>query len=228
LLLVLVLGLPFLVYVTWSAARQAVQEREHARQQMLVAAQLTASRLDDHISNMQQLLATLSHVVGAHAADIGRNDALLRSLQAHVPQHVNNVTVWTRAGENIGSLLPRAPVPFGVADRRYFQEALHARGLVAEAPILSRSNGEPIAVFAFPVLDGDDVVAVVAASTRLRPLQSLLDPKGSLPATAVTSVIDPRGVMLSRSIEPEKWIGRTIPATRVPMATRLQQRMGIE
>jgi diguanylate cyclase (GGDEF)-like protein/PAS domain S-box-containing protein len=176
---------------------------------------------------MQQLLATLSHVVGRRMQDAPANDALLRSMQPHLPEHINNVTVWTRAGENIGSLEPGLRAhSFSIADRKYFQEALHAQGLVVEAPIISRSNGEAIAVFAFPMFDGRDVVGVVAASTRLRPLQALLDPRGGLPRDAVVTVIDSRGVMLSRSLEPEKWIGRTVPPGSAP--ARLQQRAGSE
>lgn len=229
LLLVLALGLPFLTYLLLSTAKQANDEREQAREQMLAMAQLTAARLDDHIGNMQQVLATLSHAVGVHVEDTDRNDALLRRLRPDLPQHVNNVTVWTRNGENIGSLDPELRAqPFTVTDRRYFQDALRGHGLAAEAPIISRSNGEPIVVFAFPTINGEESVGVVAASTRLRSLQTLLDPKGALPPGAVITVVDLRGTVLSNSLEPEKWIGQSLPQGRVSIAERLKQGSGTD
>lgn len=215
LLLVVTLGLPFAVYLTLSAERQSVVEREGARQKMLAAAQLTAARLDDHVGNMEQLLATLSHVLGSSVEDTQRNDAVLRSLAPHLPAHVNNVTVWTRSGENIGAFDPQLRAkPISVADRKYFQAALHAHGLVVEAPVVSRANGEAIVVFAFPLLRDGDVIGVVAASTRIKPLQTLLDPKGSLPGGAVVTVVDSAGIVLTRSLDPAQWIGKRVPVSQ--------------
>jgi diguanylate cyclase (GGDEF)-like protein/PAS domain S-box-containing protein len=226
-LMVLALGGPFLVFVSLSAVRQADKEREHARQQMLATAQLVAARLDDHVSNMQQLLATLSHVVGHRGQDTEANDSLLRSMQGELPEHIGNASVWTRAGDNIGSLNPAfRSKPFNIADREYFQETLRARGLVVEAPVASRSGEGQIAVFAFPVQSGQEVAGLVAATTLLKPLQSILDPKGSLPPGAVVTVVNSRGVVVSRSLEPEKWIGHQIPAGPKPFSALLQQRSG--
>ena len=226
-LLVLALGLPFLSYLALNAARESAIERERAGQQLRAAAELTAARLDDHIGDMRQVLGTLSHVLSADAGSTEHNDAILRSIKPQLPQHVNNVTVWTRAGENIGSLDPRLrAAPFSIADRAYFQAALQSRGLVAEAPIVSRSNGESIAVLAFPLIDDDQVVGVVAASTRLNRLQALLDPKGDLPKATVITVINVDGVILARSIEPQRWIGKSVPSP-VGFKGRLQEGTGV-
>jgi len=211
-LLVLVLSLPFLAYLALNAARESAVERERAGQQLRAAAQLTAARLDDHLGDLRQLLGTLSHVLSADAGSTERNDAILRSIKPQLPKHINNVTVWTRAGENIGSLSPglRA-APFSISDRAYFQAALRARDLVAEGPITSRSNGESIAVLAFPLFDHDQVVGVVAASTRLNQVQALLDPRGELPKDTVITVINSDGIILARSIDSARWIGKSVP-----------------
>ena len=186
-LLVLALSLPFLAYLALNAVRESTVERERASQQLRATAQLTAARLDDHIGDLRQLLGTLSHVLSADAGSTERNDAILRSIKPQLPKHINNVTVWTRAGENLGSLEPQLRVaPFSISDRAYFQAALQARNLVAEGPITSRSNGESIVVLAFPLLDHDQVVGVVAASTRLNQVQALLagdSESGSMTAT---------------------------------------------
>lgn len=227
-LLVLALGVPFAIYLAFSTARQSVVEREHARQDMLSVAQLTAARLDDHVSTMAQLLVTLSHMVGTRVEDTQRNDTLLRSLTPHLPAYLNNMTVWTRSGENIGSFDPGLRTqPISIVDRKYFRAALQARGLVADAPIISRSNGEAIVVFAFPILRDGNVVGVVAASTRIKPLQALLDPKGSLPRGAVVTVVDADGAILTRSLDPDQWIGKRIPVNQEVLAGNFSRGTGV-
>ncbi len=213
-LLVLALSLPFLAYLALNAARESAVERERAGQQLRAAAQLTAARLDDHIGDLRQLLGTLSHVLSADTGATERNDAILRSIQPQLPKYINNVTVWTRAGENIGALDPRTrTAPFSIADRSYFRAALQARDLVAEGPITSRSNGESIVVLAFPLFDHDhdQVVGVVAASTQLNQVQALLDPRDELPKDTVITVINADGVILARSIDSARWIGKSVP-----------------
>ena len=226
-LLVLALGLPFLAYLALNAAHQSATERERVGQQMQAAAQLTAARLDDHIGDLRQLLTTLSHVLSADAGATERNDTLLRSLKPELSKHIKDVTVWTRAGNNVGSLEPRLrEQPFNISDRRYFQNALRAQDLVAEAPIVSRADGEPIAVFAFPLLDHGQVAGVVAISTHLRELQALLNPERNLPKDGVITVIDASGSILARSIDPQHWIGKSVPDPS-RFKRRLQEGSGV-
>ncbi|HKW83245.1 MAG TPA: diguanylate cyclase [Burkholderiaceae bacterium] len=225
-LLVLALGLPFLTYLALNAARESTAERERIGQQMHAAARLTAARLDDHIGDLRHLLTTLSHVLSADAGATGRNDTLLRKLEPELSKHINNVTVWTRTGENVGSLDPRVREhPFNIADRHYFQNALNAHGIVVEAPIVS-SNGEPIAVFALPLLEHGQVVGVVAASTPLHELQTLLNPEKDLPQGGVLTVIDANGSILARSIDPQHWIGKSVPDPS-RFKRRLQEKSGV-
>jgi diguanylate cyclase (GGDEF)-like protein/PAS domain S-box-containing protein len=226
-LLVLALGLPFLAFLVLNAARESAVERERASQQMRSAAQLTAARLDDYIGDTRQLLGTLSHVLSADAGAIEHNDALLHSLEPQLSKHIKNITVWARTGENIGALDPglRAQ-PLNVADRKYFQAALRAHDIVVEAPVVSRANGELIAVFAFPLFDHGQAAGVVAVSTRLTQLQTLLDPKGTLPKGAVITVADVGSVILARSLDPQRWIGQSVPASPGQLQERVLQGAG--
>src|ERR1700686_4337878 len=62
LLLVLALGLPFLAYIAIEAASEARADRELAKERSLAVARVVAARLDDYVGDVNQLLATLSHV----------------------------------------------------------------------------------------------------------------------------------------------------------------------
>ena len=224
--LLLALALPFAAFLMISTARQATQDRELAGQQMLGVARLTAARLDDHIGDIHQLLSVLSVIAGPEPGDAASNDALLASLSDHLPQQVNNLSVWTAKGTNIGTLIPKLRLSgINVAGRKFFREAMTGGGALGiEAPVASVSNGQMVGIFALPIERHGQVVGVVAVSAQLRQLQTLLAPDGSIAPGGVISVTDAEGVVLARSIDPDKWIGRNLTNVKTSGVTQSRAR----
>ncbi len=211
LLLVLALGLPFMAYIGIEAVLEARADRELAKERSLAVARVVAARLDDYIGDINQVLATLSHVVAVGPEHVSANDAMLGELGPDLPYYINNVSIWSVTGENIGSLNAQGRTTrANVADRYYFKTAVATRKLTLEAPIVSRSTGALVATFARPVLRGDRVLGVVSASTDLKHLQQLLDREGSLPKDSVITVIDPKGIILARSVDTAHWLGKDV------------------
>ena len=224
-LLALALALPFAGYSVYSSINEARIERMRAGAEMLGIAQITAARLDDHLNDIRSVLMVLTSVVSVEPDKTADNDAFLRGLAAHIPSHINNLTVWTAAGENVGSLDARLRRNGGIssADRQFFKDALATTGtaMSAEAPVVSISNGSSISVFGLPIRRNGRVVGVVAAAARLGALQELLTAGTNLPESAIMTVTDSRGVVLARSIDPEHWIGKGIQgAASVPDGMR--------
>ena len=218
-LLALALGVPIIGYIAFSASEQMTRERELAKERNLAFARMVAARLDDYVGDVNQILATLSHIVPATAEATASNDALLSELRPNLPSHVSNLAIWDGEGNNVGALDPVLRThAFTVADRTYFRSALEGTALVVEAPLVSRSSGEPMAIFARSVTHEGHPVGVVAASTRLAHLQALLQPEGTLPAGSVIALIDQRGTVLARSLDPEHWIGRSVATQSGVMA----------
>src|SRR6266853_4264922 len=227
LLLVLALGLPFLAYIAIEAATDARADRELAKERSLAVARVVAARLDDYVGDINQLLATLSHVAAIGPEHASENDALLREMERDLPSHINNVAVWTLSGANVGSLNPQTRIRgISVADRRYFKDAIASRKLALEAPVVGRTNGELLAIFARPVVRGDSVLGVVSASTQLKHVQGFLDREGSLPRNSVITVIDPQGIVLARSVETDKWLGKNV-SDQEAIRTSLLQGEGV-
>jgi diguanylate cyclase (GGDEF)-like protein len=229
LVLLFVLALPFLLFLFFSASRQAAQERAHAGREMLAVARLTAGRLDDHVGQVEQLLSVLTHTLSSRVADAAANDLALRKLTSALPAHVSNVSVWTPQGLNIGSLRPglreQGASPL---KRKIFEDALHGKALAVEAPTATSFSGELLGMFAAPMKQGGVVVGVVIVLIQLQPLQSLLAPEGTLPSGAVVSVSDVSGVVLARSVDPEKWIGRNpLKTGEGGIAESLKRREGV-
>lgn len=211
-LLVLALALPFAGYSIFSSIEEARIERAHAAAQMLGTAQITAARLDDHINDIRSILQVLSAAVSVDPAKTADNDALLRSLIGNIPTHIHNLSVWTAAGENVGTLDARLRQNGAAAatSRQFFKEALAGGGMSAEAPLDSLASGERISAFGLPIRREGRVIGVVAAAARLDALQSLLSSGTDLPPGAVMTITDPRGVVLARSLDPELWVGKTL------------------
>src|SRR4029079_16806190 len=122
-LLALGLGLPFVVYVGGSAARQAAHERDEARQRTLSLARLFALRIDDYVSDVAGALTLVGYGARLDASSAAANDAFLRRIRAELPRGVSNVGIWTIDGGNIGILdHGNGASDASIADDRYFRK----------------------------------------------------------------------------------------------------------
>ncbi len=212
-LLVLAIGVPFLVYVGLSAARQTAAERDEASERMVSLARLVAARTDDYLSDMEDAIALASHGVVVDPAATAGNDAFLQSLRSDLPKSMNNMGVWSLDGRNVGTLdRARRGNSLNIAARQFFRDAINRRQLAIAGPLPSPVGGEPVAVFARPLLDVDGRPrGVVTASTRLRELTWLLDAKGAAPAAAIVTLVDAAGTILARNRDSQAWIGKELP-----------------
>ena len=210
--LALALGLPFMLYVGVNALRQASAERDEAKQRTLSLARLFAARVDDYVGDMVSALALVGHGASIDPASTVANDAFLHRIRPDLPRSINNAGVWTLDGHNVGAI-DRATMrsDYGIADLAFFETAVRTRKLAIAGPLVSRANGEEVVVFARPVIgDTGQVTGIITVSARLRDLQWLLDLKGAAPRGTVVSLVNADGVVLTRNIEPERWIGKSV------------------
>lgn len=196
--LVLVVALPFACYVVVEAISAANAVKREVRLRNEAFASVIAARLDDHVSDINQLLATLSHVVSVDEDAIPGNQRLLRDVRGDAPAFVRNLVVFDLAGNCIGSTDP-AIRAINVRDRGFFQDSLRKRQLVVEAPIAARVTGETVAVLAWPIERQGKLVGIVTASVAISHLDQLLDVRGMLPPDAVVLVVARNGIVLKRT-----------------------------
>jgi len=211
-LLALALGLPFIAYVAGNAARQASIERDEAKQRTLALARLLAARVDDYVGDNRSALALVAHGATPDPSATRANDAFLARIRTDLPRSVHNVGVWTREGKNVG-LLDRTQGrdDTSIANRDYFARVTHTGALAVEGPLVSHGGAEPVVVFARPFVGPDGgVTGVVTVSTNLRELGWMFDVRGGAPASTVVSLVNADGVVLARSVDPERWIGMSV------------------
>lgn len=225
--LVLTLLLPVLAYLLYAAKTEESTARQKALDETLVFARLLSARIDDHVSQMGQLLNTLSHAVSLEPKATTANDRFLNTLKEGLPRFISELAVWTPEGNNIGNLFPvEDRAALGIGNWQYFKEALKKRGPSVAGPFLSRGNREFTMVFTQTVVDGNGRVrGVVSASMRLSEFRDVLGRDTTLPEGTVTTLLDPQGIVLARSLNPEIWIGETLIGT-MAVQQALKQREG--
>ena len=115
-LLVLVLAtvVPFMALVGVGLWSQWQEDQAAAIERALNEARLLAAQLDDHISNLENLLVGLSRAVSTDPADSDANDVLLRQVKSKLPDFVaiGIIRVYARLWHGCVSNGP-APLPEG-------------------------------------------------------------------------------------------------------------------
>lgn len=211
-LLVVAAALPALLFSVVQARTASAVERTNAEQRALQLARRIATRVDDHVSTVDAVLVALSRTVRVDGAGAVHNDSLLTSVSRDLGIRFLHLTVADRHGWVVG--LSNVPDErqrhISIADRRYFQSAMAARGLGIGEPMIGRVSNEYSIALGRAILGPDGTPeGVVAASTQLGQLRALLIP-GDLPAGAIVTLLDANGVVLARTQEAERWIGRDV------------------
>ena len=207
--LVLVAITPLLALVVFNTLEAHNRAREEALGDALALARIISARVDDHIRNIDGLLLAVDVLVGADLAAVDANDVKLKALQATLPDYFDRVSVLALDGRMLSSsaVSREERKELNFADRGYFKEAVAKRGLVAGETVISRTTGKWIMILARPLLAADGSVrGVVSMSTELGRFQDLLTP-ARLPSGSVMTLLDEQGIVLARSLEPQKCIG---------------------
>ena len=225
LVLVAAAALPPVLFSVVQVQRADHQARANAEHEALQLARRVATRIDDHVSVVDALLITLTHVVRTDVRGSAFNYDLLSKISHDVSRtRFLNLSVADSAGNVVGlSTAPRPAVPFSVADRKYFREAVASRGIGIGEPMTGRVTHQYAIGIGRAVLAPDGHVrGVVIVSTMLAELRALLIP-ANLPVEAVVTMLDDRGVILARSDGGAAPVGHNVDAlssTRETIAAR--------
>src|ERR1700730_10463377 len=180
-----------------------------AIQQTINDARLLAAQVDDHIGNLEHLLAGLSRAVSTNPADASANDALLRQVKAGLPNFVSNVYVLDLDGNVIGTSATEVRRPY-LGDRGYFRQVLADQRLVIGNVVRSRLTDEWVMAVARPVEDqAGRLLAVLVVGTKLEHFQDALRLNG-LPRGSVVRIVNERAIVVAQSDSGPNWIGRDL------------------
>jgi diguanylate cyclase (GGDEF)-like protein/PAS domain S-box-containing protein len=211
-LLVLVLAtvVPFLALVGAGLWSQWQEDRATAIERALNESRLLAAQLDDHISNLENLLAGLSRAVSPDPADTAANDALLRQIKTKLPNFVGNLLLYSLDGSNLGtSAAPEIGRPYA-GDRTFFQKVLAGQRLAIGDVNQTHLTGQWVLAVGYPVEDqAGRLRAVLAIGTQLKLFQNAFRMQG-LPPGSVVRIVNERGIVVAQNENGPDWIGRDL------------------
>jgi len=200
---------PFIALVGVGLWSQWRDDQSAAIQRAYSEAQLLAAQVDDHISNIENLLAGLSRAVSTNPVDVSANDVLLRQVRLKLPELVNNILFFTPDGTNIGKSLSTASIP-NAGDRAYFQKILAGERFSIGEVVRARRSGQFIVTVGYPVEDQEGrLQGVLAMGTKLERFQDALR-IDRLPAGSVVRIVNEQGIVVARNLDGPNWIGRDL------------------
>jgi two-component system sensor histidine kinase UhpB len=214
-LLALAVAAPLVALAAFYIIQNWNQSRTEALSETLSTARLISTRIDDHVQTVDTLLQAVGALVGDRLGEVDSNDARLRALQGSLPRYFSSVSVLTPEGRmlNSSTTTRQEREKLDLSDRDYFLQALAQPGLALGTPVVSRTSGRWIIVAARSLRAADGSVrAIVSTSTLLERFQDMVVP-ADLPPGSVMTVLDERGIVVARSMDPLKWVGADLSAS---------------
>jgi diguanylate cyclase (GGDEF)-like protein/PAS domain S-box-containing protein len=206
--LVVATVVPFIVLIGAGLWGQWQTNQTTAVQQTIGEARLLAALVDDHVGNLENLLIGLSRAVSTNPLDRAKNDALLREVRSEEPQFMGEIELLALDGSVLGSSFPPDRVRRNGSDRRYFKEVIAGNPLSVGDLIRGTRSQRWIVTIARPVTDqAGRLAAVLVVGTRLDQFQEVLQTRG-LPPGGIVTIINQDGIIIARTVDAAKWIGR--------------------
>jgi signal transduction histidine kinase len=214
--LALLAVLPALGLVAFTAKQNRDTLARQVEESSLRLARLTSSEHERAIEGARQLLTGLARIPEVHRSQ-PTCPRLLSDLLVRFPSYANFGAADLHGDIYCSAVATATTV--NIADRAYFRGALTGRDFAIGDFQIGRVTHIPTLNFGYPVLDARGrTTAVVFAALSLESLGDVTT-RARLPAGSSTIVLDGKGVILARSPDPDRYVGRSVPD--LPLAQRM-------
>ncbi len=209
--LVIATVVPFTALIGGGLWNQWRGDQAQAFRSALIEAHLLAARVDDQITELDNLLIGLSQAVSTDPADVLTNDAMLRRAKAELPGYIGNMLLSAPNGGNIGTSF--APAESGrtyIGDRDYFKWISADReGAAVGNPVLGRTTGQWVTTVARGIRNpAGDLMAIIGVGIQIEHFQNALT-LHELPAGSIVQIISRDGSIILRN-DDAGWVGRRL------------------
>ena len=242
-LLVLATVLPLLLFTSLLIRQEIKQQQLNADRALRDTVRALSLAVDREIYSAQAVLETLA---GSQAIDEGNLQRFYRLAEAAVAKRQN---AWVVLLDLTGHQLINTDRPFGATLPNTFREgqpqgkhsvypdlplsgAAQLKRVVATGQpavsdvFISLIRRKPAVLVAIPVLRSGDVHYVLDLVFELEPFTRLLLEQ-RMPAGSVGMIMDSKGIIIGRTIDPERFIGRRASAGLIERAARSDEGAGV-
>jgi C4-dicarboxylate-specific signal transduction histidine kinase len=213
LIAILLLLVPLIAAATWSGARAFRERVEDLRAEAVVASTTTANYLNRYLGSLDLMSTALSLHPAVQSLDAaGASDLFTRTLPQQ-PALLNMVLV----GPNYQEVARAADPALQTVTGGDWAEQVMSSGhrVVTPLQIDPSTAGANYVLIGYPVRNNEGkVIGALGFRIRLRTIQAVFE-QLPLPQGSVVTVTDQNGVILARTVDPERYVGRTVESPRL-------------
>ena len=226
LLLVLISLLPAFGWSIFTAFEYQEREIAQARDRAVETTKLIAYQQESLFNGSRQLLITLARASAIRSASTKECNLFLARLLERYQRYLNFGIADTQ-GNIVCSAVPPSQ-PTNIADQVYFRDAYQRRDFAIGEFQLGRLGDGGSLHFGYPLFDENGtVVGIVYAVMDVRWLAKFeAEVASEISEDSILTTMDPRGIVLTRNPDHDKWVGRV--ATEFPVIQNvLPQKEGV-
>lgn len=207
-LMAVIVALPAAGIILYSGFEARNEAMAHARTETQVLVDSIAQEQQALVASARQLLSGLAQRPEVRNQDREKVQARLTNILSNNPQYLN-IFVLDRQGVMWASAIPSSAT-IVAADRRYFINAMATGQFSSGECMVGRLVRKQTITFAYPFSNGKgEWDGVIAASLDLGYCDKLLA-RAKLPAGSNFLLLDHKGVVLSRGVNPGPFVGKPV------------------
>jgi diguanylate cyclase (GGDEF)-like protein/PAS domain S-box-containing protein len=196
------------IWIRWQS------DRATAIGQAISEARMLALQIDDHVGNVESLLTGLSQAVSTDPGDTQGNDALLRKVKSELPDFDSHLAIFSLDGTNIGMSGDPTNGRPNASGHAFFEQVLAGQSFSIGDVVVGDHTRRWILSIARPIRDAAGTLrAVICAGTLLEHFQDALRIQ-QLPSGTIVTVVNQKGIVIARSADGARWIGRDVSSWR--------------
>ncbi|HUR79728.1 MAG TPA: ATP-binding protein [Thermoanaerobaculia bacterium] len=207
--------LPLLVLLAVIFALQVRREEREARETALRTARVTAEGLRGLYTDSLVLLEKLAKRPDIRDFDGKRCDALFPLID-FFPQYADLFLFDARGALVCGAQPQPDDVEVSRAARQWLETELRAGRLIPRHPLIRYLQGRWVSAEAIDAGHGNRLVLVQLPDIEVRDV---------LASSSVVTIVDENGIVVARTREPERWVGRRV-TNRGVAATAMREKNG--
>ncbi|MBJ6725158.1 PAS domain S-box protein [Geomesophilobacter sediminis] len=210
LLITFVVALPAAGVIIYAGVQLRNDQLRDAYAETAQLAERIVNEQQNLVAGAEQLMTALSQLSEVKQHDAPKVVPILQKLRQLNPMY-SNIFIADRDGVVWATAVPVKP-PFVIADRRYFQNALSSGRLSSGEYVVSRATTRPAFNVAAPLKDENGrIIGVISVGFVIDRYRDLLNQMRMANGSNFL-MIDHRGMVLARGVNPEPYVGKPYPA----------------
>lgn len=205
-IIVFIIAIPAICIIINSGIQQRNDASNEAQTETRKLAEVIVNEQKNVISSTRQLFIALSQLPEIKTHNQIKTQPMLTEILKLSPQY-SNIFIADSSGMVWVSAIPLKEVIY-VSDRRYFKNALASGRLSSGEYHVGRTSNKATFNLGYPLKDHNGkVTGVICIGLSLDHYKHILEIY-KLPQGASFAILDHKGIILARAIEPEKFIGK--------------------